>query len=49
MTYKTFKRSCTVDTGLTAEQAQARCDAFNAKRTTRQIHRGTKLEFVRED
>jgi len=59
-TYKTFKRSATdwksfassrkitVETGLTYEQARERCELFNSTRTTRQIRRGTKLEFIRE-
>ncbi len=59
-TYKTFLRSCTnwsefgkarkttVDTGLTEEQALARCEQFNNHRTPRQIKKGTKLEFTKE-
>jgi hypothetical protein len=61
MTYKTFKRSCTnwkqfakarkmtVDTGLTYEEAQRRCDEYNDNRTPAQIRKGTKMEFIRED
>lgn len=60
MLYRTFKRSCTnwkqfararkitEDTGLTYEQALARCEAFNNSRTAAQIRRGTKLEFERQ-
>jgi hypothetical protein len=61
MTYKTFKRSCTnwkqfakarkitVDTGLTYEEAQRRCDEYNDNRTPAQIRKGTKMEFIREN
>jgi hypothetical protein len=55
--YKTFTRSArnfdefasarkrTQDTGLTYEEAQRACRAFNESRTPSQIRRGTKLEF----
>jgi hypothetical protein len=58
--YKTFLRSCTdwksfararkitQDTGLSYEQAVARCEAYNEARTARQIRKGTKLEFTQE-
>ncbi len=58
--YKTFIRSATgfesfsrarkrtVDTGLTYDEAQRACAAFNANRTQRQINAGTKMEFTRE-
>lgn len=61
MYYKTFLRSCTdwksfakarkitQETGLTYDQALARCEAYNANRSPRQIRKGTKLEFVRHD
>lgn len=57
--YRTFKRSCTnweefgkarkitVETGLTWQQAYEACQEFNQNRTSRQISRGTKLEFER--
>jgi hypothetical protein len=56
--YKTFKRSCTSfatmasarkiteETGLTYEQARQRCEDFNSNRTSKQISKGTKLEFT---
>lgn len=56
--YRTFKRSCrnwtefakarkiTEDTGLTYEQARDRCEAFNSHRTSKQIRKGTKMEFT---
>lgn len=56
--YKTFLRSCTnwaqfasarkmtQETGLTYEQARERCEHYNANRSTRQIRKGTKLEFT---
>ena len=55
--YRTFKRSAvnwqqfasawkiTVETGLTYEQAQQRCEEYNNNRTSVQIRKGTKLEF----
>lgn len=58
--YRTFKRSCTtwasfasarkvtVATGLTADEALARCKQFNDNRTPAQIRRGTKMEFTRD-
>lgn len=60
MTYRTFKRSATnweqfasarkitVDRGLTYEEAQRACKAFNDNRTAAQIRKGTKLEFDSE-
>lgn len=60
ITYKTFKRSCnnfkeffkarkiTVDTRLTYTEALKQCEEFNNNRTTKQIKKGTKLEFERE-
>lgn len=59
-TYKTFLRSATdwksfgsarkitQETGLTYEQARQRCEDYMAKRTARQIKKGTKLEFTAE-
>jgi TRAP-type uncharacterized transport system substrate-binding protein len=59
-TYKTFIRSCrnwqqfanarkiTQETGLTYEQAKQRCEEYNANRTSRQLQKGTKLEFTAE-
>jgi len=59
-TYKTFTRSArnwqefasarkrTVDTGLSYDEARARCEHFNSNRTAAQIRRGTKLEFTKE-
>ena len=56
--YKTFKRSCTdwnsfaksrkitVDSGLTYDQAKQQCQDFNDARTSRQINKGTKMEFT---
>lgn len=56
--YKTFKRSCTdwrsfarsrkttEETGLTYEQAKARCEEFNKNRTPAQKRKGTMLEFT---
>lgn len=61
MTYKTFLRSCTdwksfskarkiTDcTGLTEAEAVARCDSYNENRNARQIRKGTKMEYTRED
>ena len=60
-TYKTFLRSCTSwqqfgsarkviqDRGLTYEEARRACQAYNAKRTARQVERGNKMEFTQED
>ena len=60
MTYRTFKRSCrnwkefgsarkiTVDRGLTYEEARRQCEQFNNNRTSAQIRKGTKLEFMAE-
>lgn len=57
---RVFKRSCTnwaefakarkitVDMVNTEEEAKRICDWFNEHRTSRQIRRGTKMEFVRE-
>jgi hypothetical protein len=59
-TYKTFLRSCTdwksfasarkltQSTGLTYAEAKAQCEAYNEARTSRQIRKGTKLEFTAE-
>lgn len=59
-TYKTFIRSCTdwqqfaharkitQETGLTYEQAVSRCEYYNSRRTSRQIRKGTKMEFTME-
>lgn len=56
--YKTFLRSCTnwkqfgsarkmtQETGLTYEQARQRCDDYKKARTSRQIRKGTMLEFT---
>ena len=56
--YRTFLRSCvdwksfakarkiTQETGLTYEQALARCEAYNTSRNSRQIRKGTKMEFT---
>lgn len=41
-------RKITVERGLTYDEAQARCQEYNARRTSRQIRRGTKLEFEKE-
>lgn len=58
--YKTFKRSCTnwkqfssgrkitEETGLSYEVARQRCEDFNKNRTSRQIRKGTMLEFTAE-
>lgn len=58
--YKTFIRSCTDwksfasarkitdSTGLTYEEARARCDWYNSNLNARQIAKGTKMEFTRE-
>lgn len=60
MTYRTFKRSATGwksfvsarkfkdRSGLTYEEALARCKWFNDNRTPSQIRRGTKMEFESE-
>lgn len=60
MKYKTFLRSCrnfqqfasarkiTDSTGLTLEEAQQRCKWYNDNRTSRQINKGTKMEFIAE-
>jgi hypothetical protein len=60
MAYKTFKRSVTdwksfararkitVDTGLTRQEAYARCEQFNKNRTASQIRKGTKMEFTEQ-
>lgn len=59
-TYKTFLRSCldwksfasarkiTDSTCLTYEEARNRCEWYNSNRTSRQIKRGTKMEFTAE-
>jgi hypothetical protein len=56
--YKTFIRSCVDwksfgsarkiinETGLTYSQARERCAEYNKNRTTRQIRKGTMLEFT---
>jgi hypothetical protein len=58
--YKTFLRSATnwrefgsarkitQETGLSYSQARQRCEEYAAKRTSRQIQRGTMLEFTAE-
>jgi len=60
MAYKTFKRSATnwrtfgssrkitVDTGLSMAEARERCKQFNDNRTSRQIKKGTMLEFTEQ-
>lgn len=60
MRYKTFLRSCvnwrqfasarktTQETGLSYEEAMQRCANYNSARTSRQIKRGTKMEFTAE-
>lgn len=59
-TYKTFKRSVTnwrefgsarkitEDRGLSAIEAQRRCEEYNSNRTKAQKRRGTKMEFEQE-
>jgi len=59
-TYKTFLRSCnnwkefgsarkiTQETGLSYEEARQRCEEYERQRTSRQIRKGTKLEFTAE-
>lgn len=61
MAYKTFLRSATsfgsfakarkttVDTGLTYDEARRACDNYNTNRTSAQIRRGTKMEFISTD
>jgi hypothetical protein len=56
--YKTFIRSCvnweqfaksrkmTQETGLSYEQAKQRCEDYNKKRNSRQIRKGTMMEFT---
>lgn len=56
--YKTFIRSCTnwptfararkmtQETGLTHEQARQRCEDYNKNRNSRQIRKGTMMEFT---
>jgi hypothetical protein len=48
--FETFARArkTTYDTGLTREEAYEQCQQWNAARTSRQIRKGTKLEFDRE-
>ena len=41
-------RKITEETGLTYQQARQRCEDFNKNRTTRQIRKGTMLEFTAE-
>lgn len=60
-TYRTFLRSSTdwksfgsarkitQETGLTYSEAQSRCDEYKKNRTSRQMKRGTMLEFTVED
>jgi hypothetical protein len=60
-TYRTFFRSArnftefsrarkrTQDRGLTYSEAQRVCENYNADRTPREVSRGTKLEFEREN
>lgn len=55
--YRTFIRSCrnwrefasarkrTVDRGLSYDEARRACEAYNRNLTSRQIKRGTKMEF----
>lgn len=57
MAYRTFTRSAnnfeefakarkrTVETGLTRQEALQRCEEYDKNRTSRQIRKGTKLEF----
>ncbi len=59
-TYKTFLRSCTnwkqfgsgrkitQETGLSYETARQRCKDYNENRNSRQIKKGTMLEFTAE-
>jgi hypothetical protein len=61
MSYKTFIRSCTDwksfakarkitdSTGLTEKEAHDRCEWYNNNRNARQIAKGTKMEYTRED
>ena len=61
MSYKTFIRSCTdwksfakarkiTDcTGLTEAEAIDRCEWYNSRLNARQIRKGTKMEYTRED
>lgn len=55
--YKTFIRSAsasqwgrkrTVDTGLTYDEARRACQNYNASRSSREIKRGTKMEFTQD-
>jgi hypothetical protein len=55
--YKTFIRSAsashwgrkrTVDTGLSYNEARRACQAYNANRSSREIKRGTKMEFTQD-
>lgn len=41
-------RKITVSTGLSFDQAREECDLFNKNRTSRQIAKGTFLEFEKE-
>jgi len=41
-------RKITEETGLTYEQARQRCEDFNKNRNSRQIRKGTMLEFTAE-
>jgi len=59
-TYKTFKRAATnfeefasarkltVETGLSYDEARAKCERFNNNRSASQIRRGVKMEFTAE-
>lgn len=59
-TYKTFLRSATnwnsyatsrkitQSTGLTAEEAREQCKQYNDNLTSRQIRKGTKMEYAQE-
>jgi hypothetical protein len=58
--YKTFLRSCTswetfakarkttVFTGLSYSEAREECEKYNKNRNSRQIKKGTKMEFTAE-
>jgi hypothetical protein len=60
MSYRTFLRSCknwqefasarkvTQERGLTYNEARAACEDYNENRTSRQIAKGTKMEFEEE-
>ena len=60
VTYRTFLRSCTdwksfskarkitQATGLTEAEAYEMCQRYNDNRNSRQIAKGTKMEYTRE-